>query len=114
MSAPQPTELRLEKQRRVLVIDYDDGAHFELPCHYLRTHSPSAEVRGHGLSEPKLLPGKEGVNIERIEPVGNYAVTLIFDDGHKTGIYSWSFLYELGVNMKANVATYQQRLTQSS
>ena len=114
MSAPQPTELRLEKSQRVLVIDYDDGAHFELPCYYLRTHSPSAEVRGHGLSEPKVLPGKEAVNIERIEPVGNYAVTLIFDDGHKTGIYSWSFLYELGVNMDANMEKYRHRLAQQS
>ncbi len=111
--APAPTELRLEKSKRVLVIEFDDGQRFELPCSYLRTHSPSAEVRGHGLSEPMLLPGKDGVNIETIEPVGNYAVILTFDDGHKTGIYSWSFLYELGVNMDTYLDRYADRLQQS-
>jgi len=112
MGDPQPTELRLDKPKRTLVIEFDDGARFELPCAYLRTHSPSAEVRGHGLSEPKVLFGKAHVNIERIEPVGNYAVTLVFDDGHNTGIYSWSFLYDLGVNMEDNMARYQQRLAE--
>ncbi|MFU8832934.1 MAG: gamma-butyrobetaine hydroxylase-like domain-containing protein, partial [Wenzhouxiangella sp.] len=102
-----------EKSRRMLVVEYDDGNAFELPCEYLRKHSPSAEVRGHGLSEPKLLTGKEGVNIERIEPIGTYAVALHFDDGHNTGIYSWSFLYELGVNMGANQARYAERIKQA-
>jgi DUF971 family protein len=110
MNAPEPVELRLEKSRRVLVVEFDDGRLFELPCEYLRTHSPSAEVRGHGLSEPKLMSGKEQVNIERIEPVGSYAVQLVFDDGHDSGIYSWGFLYDLGVNMEANRARYGQRL----
>lgn len=108
---PEPTELRLEKKRRLLVVEFDDGQSFELPCEYLRTHSPSAEVRGHGLSEPKLMTGKETVNIDRITPVGNYAVCLHFDDGHSTGIYSWPFLYELGVNMADNQARYRHRLT---
>ncbi len=111
---PQPTELRLEKSQRLLILDYEDGAHFELPCYYLRTHSPSAEVRGHGLSEPRVLTGKEAVNIDAIEPVGNYAVALIFDDGHRTGIYSWPFLYELGVNMEDNMRRYRERLAEIS
>lgn len=110
--APSPTELCLEKSKRLLVIEFDDGQRFELPCSYLRTHSPSAEVRGHGLSEPMLLPGKDDVNIETIEPVGNYAVILTFDDGHKTGIYSWSFLYELGVNMDSHLKRYLERMNQ--
>jgi DUF971 family protein len=105
-----PVEIRLERSRRMLVIEFDDGQLFELPCEYLRTHSPSAEVRGHGLSEPKLMTGKEKVNIDRIEPIGSYAVALHFDDGHNTGIYSWSFLYELGVNMNANLTRYTERL----
>lgn len=110
---PEPVEIRLEKSRRVLVVEFDDGERFDLPCHYLRTHSPSAEVRGHGLSEPKLLPGKEDVNITAIEPVGSYAVQLFFDDGHDTGIYSWTFLYDLGKNMEANLARYRERLSES-
>jgi len=110
---PEPTEIRLEKSRRMLVVEFDDGTSFELPCEYLRTHSPSAEVRGHGLSEPKLLTGKASVNITRIEPIGSYAVVLHFDDGHNTGIYSWSFLYELGVNMEANQVRYTARLQQA-
>jgi DUF971 family protein len=106
----EPVEIRLEKSRRILVIEFDDGQHFELPCAYLRTHSPSAEVRGHGLSEPKLITGKNAVNIERIEPIGSYAVALHFDDGHRSGIYSWAFLYDLGLNMEANLARYAERL----
>lgn len=106
----EPTEIRLEKSRRMLIVEYDDGCSFELPCHYLRTHSPSAEVRGHGQQEMKLLAGKENVNIERITPVGNYAVCLHFDDGHNTGIYSWPFLYDLGLNMADNLDYYEQRL----
>jgi DUF971 family protein len=106
----EPVEIRLEKSRRILVIEFDDGHCFELPCAYLRTHSPSAEVRGHGLSEPKLITGKNAVNIERIEPIGSYAVALHFDDGHRSGIYSWAFLYDLGLNMEANLARYAERL----
>jgi DUF971 family protein len=104
------TDIRLERGRRVLVVSFDDGQTFELPCSYLRTHSPSAEVRGHGFSEPALMTGVEAVNIERIIPVGSYAVQLHFDDGHNTGIYSWPFLHELGVNMSKNLARYQERL----
>ena len=110
---PEPIEIRLEKSRRVLVLEFDDGRRFDLPCEYLRTHSPSAEVRGHGLSEPMLMTGKENVNIVRIEPIGSYAVALHFDDGHNTGIYSWSFLYDLGVNMQPNQARYAERLQEA-
>jgi len=94
----------------MLFVAFDDGREFELPCEYLRTHSPSAEVRGHGLSEPKLMTGKEQVNITAIQPIGSYAINLVFDDGHQTGIYSWSFLYDLGENMAGNLARYAERL----
>lgn len=113
MSSPQLTELRLERARHVLVCEFDDGQVFELDCEYLRTHSPSAEVRGHGLSEPRLLTGKQDVNIESIEPIGSYAVTLRFDDGHSTGIYSWDFLYSLGRDMEAHKRRYRERLAEA-
>jgi DUF971 family protein len=104
------TELTYEKGRRVLAVVFDDGQRFELPAAYLRTHSPSAEVRGHGLSEPKLLPGKDDVAIVAIEPIGSYAVVLKFDDGHDSGIYSWDFLYGLGRDMDRNLARYAERM----
>ena len=113
MNTPALIEIRLERARRVLVCEFADGQVFELDCEYLRTHSPSAEVRGHGLSEPKLLTGKEGVNIEAIEPIGSYAVALRFDDGHNTGIYSWDFLYRLGRDMQVNKDRYRQRLVEA-
>ena len=109
----EPTEIRLERGRRLLVVSFDDGQVFELPLGYLRTHSPSAEVRGHGLSEPRLMTGKDEVGIEKIEPIGSYAIALHFDDGHKTGIYSWSFLYDLGRNQASNLRRYGERLRQA-
>jgi DUF971 family protein len=96
MSKPFPTELNLRRQSRVLEVTFDDGARYALPCEYLRVYSPSAEVQGHSPEQRVLQIGKEDVNIERIEPVGNYAVLLHFDDGHNTGIYSWETLYNLG------------------
>ena len=113
MTDRQATELTYEKGRRMLVVAFDDGQRFELPAAYLRTHSPSAEVRGHGLSEPKLLPGKDGVAIVGIEPIGSYAVVLRFDDGHDTGIYSWDFLYGLGRDMERNLARYAERMREA-
>src|SRR6056297_294175 len=110
MNSVELHELRLERARRVLVCEFSDDQVFELDCEYLRTHSPSAEVRGHGLSEPKLLTGKQDVNIESIEPIGSYAVSLRFDDGHSTGIYSWDFLYRLGRDMETNKRRYRERL----
>lgn len=93
---PTPTELNLHRASRVLEITFDDGAHFVLPIELLRVYSPSAEVMGHGPGQRVLQVGKEEVNIEKIEPVGNYAVCLHFDDEHNTGIYSWEYLYRLG------------------
>jgi len=103
-----PTELKLHRQQKMLEISFDEGSRFELSCEYLRVFSPSAEVRIiWGRNEVVL--GKEEVNIERIEPVGGYAVQLYFDDGHQTGIYSWKSLYELGENQKINWLKYQTR-----
>jgi DUF971 family protein len=107
---PIPTELNLHQLSRVLEITFDDGAHFNLPCEYLRVFSPSAEVRGHGPGQEVLQVGKEEVNIDRITPVGNYAVILHFDDGHNTGIYSWDVFYNLGANQERNWKDYLARL----
>ena len=105
-----PTEIRLKRAERVLMVTFGDGTSHSLPFEYLRVFSPSAEVRGHGLSEPMLVKGKERVMVTAVEPVGNYAVKLSFDDGHDTGLYSWSFLRELGVEYDKNWARYQERL----
>jgi DUF971 family protein len=93
---PWPTELRLAKDRRSLQISFEDGRHFALPAEYLRVESPSAEVQGHGPSEKKIIGGKLNVEILRVEPVGHYAVKLVFDDMHDTGIYGWAALAKLG------------------
>ncbi len=95
-TTPRPTAIRLHRQSRVLELGFDDGSRFELSCEFLRVYSPSAEVRGHGAGQEVLQTGKKNVNIERIEPVGRYAVRLCFDDGHDTGLYSWDLLYDLG------------------
>lgn len=100
MAKPIPTELNLHRRSKVLEISFDDGSRFNLPCEYLRVYSPSAEVQGHSPDERVLQFDKEEVNIDRIEPVGNYAVCLHFDDGHSTGIYSWETLYRLGQNQE--------------
>ncbi|VAW93989.1 FIG00899427: hypothetical protein [hydrothermal vent metagenome] len=109
-SAHKPTDIKLHQKSRVLEIIFDDGAHFELSCEYLRVYSPSAEVRGHGPGQEVLQLGKENVNITGIEPVGNYAVKLEFDDGHNTGIYSWDTLYTLGSEQETLWAEYLERL----
>lgn len=106
----RPTEIKLHQKSRILEIAFDDGRRFELPCEYLRVYSPSAEVRGHGAGQGVLQVGKENVNIEKIEPVGQYAVCLHFDDGHNTGIYSWEWLYHLGVNREPLWKQYLERL----
>ncbi len=110
---PKPTEIDLHQQSRMLEIRFDDGAHFELPCEYLRVYSPSAEVQGHGPGEEVLQLGKEDVNITAIEPVGNYAIKLVFDDGHDTGLYSWDYLYALGQNQEQKWAEYLRRLEEA-
>ena len=106
----KPTDIKLHQVSRILEISFEDGAHFKLPCEYLRVFSPSAEVRGHGPGQEVLQTGKENVNIKAIEPIGNYAIKLVFTDGHDTGLYSWDILYELGVNQKQNWQHYLQRL----
>jgi DUF971 family protein/molybdopterin converting factor small subunit len=101
-----PTEINLHSKSRVLSITFSDGLHFDLPCEYLRVHSRAAEVRT--LGRPEV--GKENVNIDRIEPQGSYAVRLVFDDGHDTGIYSWETLHDLGVNQARYWAEYLHKL----
>lgn len=107
-----PTEIRLRKTSRLLVIAFDDGSRFELSFEYLRVHSPSAEVKGHGGGEGRLVTGKENVQIVRIEPVGHYALRLIFSDGHDTGLYSWDYLHELGREYDAKWRRYLDRLAE--
>ena len=109
MSTPQPIEIKLRTESRLLDVRFDDGSHFELPFEYLRVFSPSAEVKGHGLSEGVLVTGKQNVGISSVEPVGNYALRLFFDDGHNTGLYSWGVLHELGRDLNANWERYQKR-----
>lgn len=95
---PQPVAIDLHQKSRILTISFDDGKTFDLSCEYLRVHSPSADVMGHGPGQEVLQTGKENVNIKDIEPVGHYAVKLLFDDGHSTGLYTWDYLYDLGVH----------------
>jgi DUF971 family protein len=109
-----PTDIKLQKRSRRLLVQFSDGALFSLTAEYLRVHSPSAEVQGHGADEPILVVDKEGVNIERIEAIGRYAVRLIFDDGHDTGLYTWPILYELGSRYEAKWSQYLERLNKES
>ena len=101
-----PVELRLKKAEKLLEISFDDGSSFRLPAEYLRVESPSAEVQGHGPGQKTLVSGRAHVGIIGLEPVGNYAVRIIFDDLHDTGIFSWSYLHQLGVEHEARWLTY--------
>jgi DUF971 family protein len=103
------TEIRLRTRSRVLEVAFVDGQRFELPFEYLRVHSPSAEVQGHGGGEMVLVLGKENVGIQAVEPIGHYAVRLVFDDGHSTGLYTWKYLYELGAERDARWSKYIAR-----
>jgi DUF971 family protein len=105
-----PVEIKLRTRSRVLEVAYEDGARYELPFEYLRVHSPSAEVKGHGPGQEVLVTGKQNVGIRAVEPVGQYAVKLVFDDGHDTGLYSWNYLRELGENYSQKWAAYQARV----
>ena len=109
----KPLDIKLHQKSRVLEIRFDDGSTFNLPCEYLRVYSPSAEVQGHGPGQEVLQVGKEDVNITGIEPVGNYAVSLSFDDNHDSGIYSWEYLYGLGRDYERNWSEYLRRLQQA-
>ncbi len=104
-----PTDIILHKKSRTLEVVFHADQRFVLPCEYLRVFSPSAEVKGHGMGNEKLVTGKETVNILAIEPVGNYAIKPIFSDGHATGIFSWTTLYQLGINYHANWERYLEK-----
>jgi DUF971 family protein len=107
---PWPSELRLSKDKKALTVSFADGESFALPAEYLRVKSPSAEVQGHSPDERKTVPGKRNVMILEVNPVGNYAVRLVFDDLHSTGIYSWDYLAELGRNQPAYWQDYLDEL----
>jgi len=105
-----PTELRLHKDRKVLTVTFDSGESFHLAAEYLRVKSPSAEVQGHAPEERKTVGGKKDVMILEVLSIGNYAVRLVFDDMHSTGIYSWDYLHELGANREAYWRDYLDEL----
>lgn len=106
MAEPWPTELKLDKDKRVLTVSFDDGASFALPAELLRVLSPSAEVQGHTEDQRVTVSGKKNVGIMRIEPVGNYAVRVVFDDGHDTGLFVWAYLRELGESQETRWQAY--------
>ena len=109
-SRPWPTELRLAKDRKALTVAFDNGESFALDAEYLRVMSPSAEVQGHSPDERKTVPGKRQVAILEVHPIGNYAVRLVFDDMHSTGIYSWDYFSELGRNHERKWQDYLDEL----
>lgn len=113
MSGHIPSKLELNQASRVLTVTFESGETFHLSCEYLRVFSPSAEVQGHGPGQGVLQVGKEDVCITAIEPVGNYAVKLVYDDGHNSGIYSWDYLYELGANREKYWDEYIGRLAEA-
>jgi DUF971 family protein len=114
MNDPWPTELRLHKDRKALTVAFDDGASFALPAEYLRVRSPSAEVQGHSPAERRVVGGKREVQILELHPVGNYAVRLVFDDMHSTGIFTWDYLSELGRNRDIYWRDYLGELKQKN
>ena len=107
---PLPTEIKLHQSSRVLEVAFNDGASFSLPYEFLRVYSPSAEVRGHGPGQETLQVGKSEIGIRELEAIGNYAVQPTFSDGHATGIFSWDYLYDLGLNHASLWADYLKRL----
>ena len=109
----KPIEIRVKQDEKVLEVDFEDGSSFRLPAELLRVESPSAEVQGHGASQKKIVAGRRHVGILEIEPVGNYAIRLIFDDLHDTGIFSWEYLYELGTEKDQRWQDYLKALKQA-
>lgn len=105
-----PTELKLDAEKRVLAVSFDDGQGFALPAELLRVMSPSAEVQGHSPEQRVTVPGKKAVRIVKLDPVGNYAVRITFDDGHDTGLYVWEYLRDLGENQEARFQSYLEEL----
>lgn len=114
MPDPIATQIRLRTRSRLLEVCFADGSRFELPFEFLRVHSPSAEVKGHFAGQETLVLGKEQVAIRAVEPVGQYAVKLVFDDGHDTGLYTWKYLHELGRDREKLWARYEARRAQSA
>lgn len=110
-SSPRPIDIRLHQSSRLLELHFDNGTECMLSCEFLRVYSPSAEVRGHGHGQEVLQIGKEDVNIVGIEPVGNYAIKLVFSDGHDTGLYSWDYLYDLANRYEALWLEYLGKLS---
>ena len=110
---PMPTEIKLHQKSRMLEIAFSDGQRFELPCELLRVYSPSAEVRGHGPGQEVLQVGKKNVEITDVQPVGSYAVQLVFSDGHDSGLYSWDYLHDLGVRQEALWNQYIERMKEA-
>lgn len=113
MASHHPTEIQLHQASKILEISFQDGARFELPCEYLRVHSPSAEVRAHTGEIANLVTGKENVNIKDLRQVGRYALKIFFDDGHNSGLYDWDMLYGLGRDYAENWEKYLQRCEQA-
>ena len=109
---PTPTELRVAKDKRALTVTFDSGERFEMSAELLRVESPSAEVQGHDPSQKKIIPGKSKVEILKVEPIGNYAVRLVFDDMHDTGIYSWDVLYRLGSQAETLMSNYLEKMAE--
>ena len=112
MDEPTPTEVRLRTRSRLLEVAYGPDERYELPFEYLRVYSPSAEVRGHGPGQETLQLGKHEVGVKAVEPVGRYAVRIVFDDGHDTGLYTWGYLRELGRTRDEKWQRYLERLAQ--
>ncbi len=112
MDDPRPKEIKLRRKSKLLEVSFESGERFELPFEYLRVYSPSAEVKGHGPGQEVLQFGKENVRVTTVEPVGLYAVRLIFDDGHDTGLYTWKYLFELGSEQATKWQHYLERLAQ--
>jgi DUF971 family protein len=112
-NSPIPTEIKLHQQSRLMEVAFNDGQRFSLPYEYLRVFSPSAEVRGHGPGQEVLQVGKKNIEIKQIEPVGQYAVVLIYSDGHDSGIYSWDYLYDLGDKQEFYWNNYLRRMEEA-
>ena len=112
VNEPRATEIKLRRKSRLLEVNFESGERFQLSFEYLRVYSPSAEVQGHGRGQEVLQFGKENVQVNAIEPIGHYAVRLMFDDGHNTGLYTWKYLFELGTEYAAKWQHYLDRLAQ--
>jgi len=110
MTIEHPTEIKLHQQSRILEIAFDDGSRYRLPYEFLRVYTPSAEARGHGPGQETLQTGKKNVMLLNVEPVGTYALKLIYDDGHDSGLYTWEYLHELGMNQDEMWQNYLQKL----